>query len=103
MPFPYNLAAIAAGIAAVVGALALMGTFANGGVIGGNSYSGDRLLARVNSGEAILNQNQQKHLFTLLDGNHGTSVSGGNVRFVIQGKDLVGTLNNYNNRNSKLR
>lgn len=103
LPFPYNLAAIAAGIAAVVGALALMGTFANGGVIGGNSYSGDRLLARVNSGEAILNQNQQKHLFTLLDGNHGTSVSGGNVRFVIQGKDLVGTLNNYNNRNSKLR
>lgn len=103
LPFPYNLAAIAAGIAAVVGALAFMGTFANGGVIGGNSYSGDRLLARVNSGEAILNQNQQKHLFTLLDGNHGTSVSGGNVRFVIQGKDLVGTLNNYNNRNSKLR
>lgn len=103
LPFPYNLAAIAAGIAAVVGALALMGTFANGGVIGGNSYSGDRLLARVNSGEAILNQNQQKHLFTLLDGNHGTSVSGGNVRFIIQGKDLVGTLNNYNNRNSKLR
>lgn len=103
LPFPYNLAAIAAGIAAVVGALALMGTFANGGVIGGNSYSGDRLLARVNSGEAILNQNQQKHLFTLLDGNHGTSVSGGNVRFVIQGKDLVGTLNNYNNRNSKLK
>lgn len=103
LPFPYNLAAIAAGIAAVVSALALMGTFANGGVIGGNSYSGDRLLARVNSGEAILNQNQQKHLFTLLDGNHGTSISGGNVRFVIQGKDLVGTLNNYNNRNSKLR
>lgn len=102
LPFPYNLAAIAAGIAAVVSALALMGTFANGGVIGGNSYSGDRLLARVNSGEAILNQNQQKHLFTLLDGNHGTSISGGNVRFVIQGKDLVGTLKNYNNRNSKL-
>ena len=102
LPFPYNLAAIAAGIAAVVGALALMGTFANGGIIGGNSYSGDRLLARVNSGEAILNQNQQKHLFTLLDGNHGTSVNGGNVRFIIQGKDLVGTLNNYNKRNSKL-
>ena len=102
LPFPYNLAAIAAGISAVVSALALMGTFANGGVIGGNSYSGDRLLARVNSGEAILNQNQQKHLFTLLDGNHGTSVNGANVRFVIQGKDLVGTLNNYNKRNSKL-
>lgn len=101
--FPALLFAIPAAIAAVLAGLAAVGAFANGGVIGGNSYSGDRLLARVNSGEAILNQNQQKHLFTLLDGNHGTSVSGGNVRFVIQGKDLVGTLNNYNNRNSKLR
>ena len=101
--FPALLFAIPAAIAAVLAGLSAIGAFANGGVIGGNSYSGDRLLARVNSGEAILNQNQQKHLFTLLDGNHGTSVSGGNVRFVIQGKDLVGTLNNYNNRNSKLR
>lgn len=103
MPFPYNLVAIAAGIAAVVGALALMGTFANGGVIGGNSYSGDRLLARVNSGEAILNQNQQKHLFTLLDGNHTINGTNGNVKFVIQGKDLVGTLQNYNKINSKIK
>jgi hypothetical protein len=101
--FPALLFAIPAAIAAVLAGLSAIGAFANGGVIGGNSYSGDRLLARVNSGEAILNQNQQKHLFTLLDGNHGTSVSSGNVRFVIQGKDLVGTLNNYNNRNSKLR
>ena len=103
MPFPLNIAAIAAGIAAVVAGLAMVGNFANGGVIGGNSYSGDRLLARVNSGEAILNQNQQKHLFTLLDGNHSTGINGGSVRFVIQGKDLVGTFKNYNNRNSKLR
>lgn len=103
MPFPYNLVAIAAGIAAVVGALALMGTFANGGIVGGNSYAGDNLIARVNSGEMILNQNQQKNLFKLLDGGASTSSPSGDVHFVIQGKDLVGTLSNYNKINSKLR
>lgn len=103
LPFPYNLAAIAAGIAAVVGALAMMGTFANGGIVGGNSYAGDNLIARVNSGEMILNQSQQKNLFKLLDGGASSSSPSGDVRFVIQGKDLVGTLSNYNKINSKLK
>lgn len=40
--------------------------FEGGGVIGGNSYSGDRLLARVNSGEMVLNKGQQASLFSLL-------------------------------------
>ena len=102
MPFPLNLVAIAASVAAVLAALAAVGAFANGGIVGGNSYSGDRLFARVNSGEAILNQNQQKHLFTLLDGNHG-NVVGGNVNFVIKGKDLHGCLANYDNQMSKVR
>jgi len=51
-----------AGIAAAVAVLAMlasiMGSFANGGIVGGNSYHGDRLYARVNSGEMILNQKQ---------------------------------------------
>lgn len=103
MPFPLNLVAIATSVAAVLAALAAVGAFANGGVVGGNSYSGDRLFARVNSGEAILNQNQQKHLFTLLDGNHGSGSVSGNVNFVIKGKDLHGCLANYDNQMSKVR
>lgn len=104
LAFPYNLIAIAAGVAAVLAALAtISGSFANGGVIGGNSYSGDRLLARVNSGEAILNQNQQKHLFTLLDGNHQVSNSASNVHFVIRGRDLIGVIDNYNDKIRKVR
>lgn len=69
MPFPLNLIAIAAGVAAVLGALALItGGFADGGVIPGTSYEGDKLLARVNSGEMILNRKQQAQLFSMLGG-----------------------------------
>ena len=66
MPFPINIAAIAAGVAAVVGALAVVGKFADGGIVGGNSPTGDRLLARVNSGEMILNKSQQSNLFSFI-------------------------------------
>ena len=93
LPFPYNIAAIAAGVAAVLAALAAMSKFANGGIVGGNSYSGDQQMARVNSGEMILNRKQQKNLFDIAN---GKGSGGGQVEFVIRGKDLVGTLNNYN-------
>ena len=68
MPFPLNLVAIAAGVAAVLAALAMAGAFAMGGVVGGNSPTGDKLFARVNSGEMILNKQQQARLFKLLNG-----------------------------------
>ena len=69
MPFPYNVVAIAAGVAAVVAALAsISGAFANGGIVGGSSPSGDKLLARVNSGEMILNGTQQSRLFNFING-----------------------------------
>ncbi len=69
LPFPANIAAIAAGVAAVVSALAVIGSFATGGIVGGNSPSGDKLLARVNSGEMILNKTQQLRLYNALNGN----------------------------------
>ncbi len=75
LPFPWNLAAIAAGIAAVIGALKMMGSFATGGIVGGSSTTGDRLLARVNSGEMILNQHQQLLLWQLLNGQRSLSAS----------------------------
>lgn len=39
------------------------GSYANGGIIPGSSYTGDKLSANVNSGEMILNQEQQAKLF----------------------------------------
>lgn len=95
LPFPYNLAAIAAGIAAVLAALAAMSKFANGGIVGGNSWSGDKQMARVNSGEMILNKAQQRNLWELANGKAGTS---GQVNFKIRGADLVGVLNNEMSR-----
>lgn len=68
MPFPLNLVAIAAGVAAVIAALAAVSGFATGGVIGGTSTSGDKKFARVNSGEMILNKFQQARLFGMIDG-----------------------------------
>lgn len=59
--------------------------FAEGGIVGGNSFTGDRILARVNSGEMILNRNQQAALFN----------GGGQVKFVIEGSQLKGVLDNY--------
>ena len=91
LAFPYNLIAIAAGVAAVVAALASMNKFANGGIVGGNSYTGDRTTARVNSGEMILNKAQQGTLWNMLNGKGGL---GGHVDFKIRGTDLIGVMNN---------
>lgn len=41
------------------------GSYATGGYVGGASYSGDRLIAHVNSGEAILTPQQQKNFMEI--------------------------------------
>ena len=89
-------------IAAVIAGLSAIDGFANGGIVGGNSFGGDRLYARVNSGEAILNTHQQQHLFELLNNGNLGGANGGNVQFVIKGKDLHGVLNNYNDKMKKV-
>lgn len=79
----------------------LLAAFANGGVVGGSAFAGDRLLARVNSGEMILNGSQQKNLFDLIDGGVSGGSVDGNVVFKIHGQDLYGTLKNYTSIKSK--
>ena len=59
--------------------------FATGGIIGGDSYHGDKLKANVNSGEMILTMSQQKKLFDFA--NSATSLFGGNRSYV---KKVVG-------------
>lgn len=99
LPYPANLAALASNMEALATALAAgeaLQAFAKGGIVGGNSTTGDRNLVRVNSGELILNKAQQGNLFSLLNGKG--SLGAGQVQFKIRGSDLVGTLNNYNSK-----
>lgn len=82
--------------------------YATGGIVGGTSYSGDKLLARLNSGEMILNKTQQNKLWRMI--NNGTimgavrpatagiagvaGAAGGTIRMELEGRKLVGLLSN---------
>lgn len=57
---------IATAVSGVLAAFAAIPKFATGGIVSGTSYYGDKLLARVNSGELILNTRQQKALYGAL-------------------------------------
>ena len=111
LPYPANLAAIASIVATIMGvigsiaSIASSSKFADGGIFQGSTTIGDYNLARVNAGEMILNNRQQKHLFNLLNGNTQVNAvtDGGNVTFTIHGSDLQGTLNNYNKRVNRVR
>ena len=101
--FPANIAAIAAGVAAVIAALS---AFATGGIVGGSGASttmGDNTLIRVNRGEMVLNNRQQARLFKMLDGglSLNTTSAGGTVDFRISGSNLYGSLKNYSSMAKK--
>lgn len=86
-------------IASLIAAVSSIPKFATGGIVGGSSLIGDNILVGVNSGEMILNRRQQANLFNLLDAKYtGNSATNQNVKFTISGKDLVATLNNYNDK-----
>ena len=89
-------------VAAIIALLAGLPKFKNGGIVGGNSITGDKILARLNSGELILNQGQQGTLYGLLNNNSGGG-KGGKVEFVIEGKNLKGVLSNFDNIKNKTK
>lgn len=82
---------------------ATAGSFAEGGIVGGSSYSGDKLLARVNSQEMILNSRQQRNLFNLLDTDTMPQRGGTNVQVtgVVRGTDLLLVQKNTNKVRAK--
>lgn len=92
LPPPFNIAAMTSVVSTIIGIFASMPKFANGGIVGGNSYFGDKLLARVNSGEMILNKGQQAKLYRMTEDNrNGITIGFDRVR----GSDIYLSLKNY--------
>lgn len=77
------------------------GGYAEGGIIPGNSYYGDRLVANVNSGEMILNRRQQSNLFKMINTGKNDVFGAAKVEFEIRYDSLVGVLENGDKRNGK--
>lgn len=104
LPWPLNLIAMAATAAGLVASIANVPKFASGGIVSGSSFVGDNVIARVNSGEMILNTRQQANLFSMLDGGARTNAQGTNVvKWRIEGRDLVGVMYNQINKTSKYK
>ena len=90
------VAAIAAVLAATFAAMSKAksaGKFATGGLIPGNSFSGDNLTANVNSGELILNRAQQGAIAGQLAGNPMDNL---NLSMEVEGTKMLVLLNNVN-------
>ena len=100
--------ALVAGIAAIAlgtiiqNQVSGIGGFADGGIVGGTSFYGDKILARVNSGELVLNNKQQKNLYGQLNTGAGTTnvVLGGG--FEIEGSKLRLVLDRTDKQNNRL-
>ena len=91
------IAAAAAGTAAMVTTIsaiksATAGSYAEGGIVPGNSYSGDNLTANVNSGELILSMVQSDRLANIL--RSGNSMQNMHLTATIKGTDIQLALNN---------
>ena len=76
IPYVGPVLGAGAAAAAVVAGLARVAQiksqkFAQGGIVPGNSTTGDNVPARVNSGEMILNRSQQSRLFAMANGQGG--------------------------------
>ena len=91
------IAAAAAGTAAMVSTIsaikgATAGSYAEGGIVPGNSYSGDNLTANVNSGELILSMAQSDRVANLL--RSGNNMQNMHLTATIKGTDIQLALNN---------
>ena len=90
-----GIALAAAGLVAILGLMGKLPKFANGGIVGGGSTSGDNMLARVNSGEMILNGSQQRRLFNIANGNGWGTPQQTIVSTKVRGEDMYLAIKNY--------
>lgn len=91
--------------ASAVASIKQSGKYAGGGIVGGNSYSGDKVNVGVNSGEMILNMRQQSRLFDIANG-RGSSQGGKVVKELqlkIDGRDIKAVIHNVDKYFSKIK
>lgn len=76
-PLGYTSTMLPMGLAMKVTAGAMKGMlkYADGGVVPGNSKYGDKIIARLNSGEVVLNEKQQKNAWSMMNNNTGANVN----------------------------
>lgn len=96
---------IATAVGGVLAAFAEIPKFETGGVVGGSSFFGDKILARVNSGELILNRDQQRNLNSRLNpavtaGDVAVQLMGG---FELSGDKLRLVLERADKRTNRIR
>ena len=83
-------------VGAVLAAKPTMPAFENGGIVPGTSFSGDNIIARVNSGEEVLTRDDPRHILN----------SGGQMSFVFEMDGEVfarASANYYNNGQVRLK
>lgn len=85
------IAAAAAGTATMLSTIAAIksataGSYAEGGIVPGRSFTGDNLTANVNSGELILTAAQQNNIASLLSG--GSQQGGGTTTATVSSENI---------------
>ena len=95
------LAAGAAAMATTISTVHSLTGYADGGIVQGNSFSGDNVYAGnawVNSGELILNKAQQNSVASQLEGN---GIGNLNLRGVLSGENIVIVADRFLQRSGK--
>lgn len=101
VPFPYNIPVMIMAAAAITSILSQVRSqtksmnFANGGIVGGHDYN-DGIHANLSSGEMVINRQQQLKLWNIIQGMSYSNPALMGVRFIIEGEQLVGVIDNYN-------
>jgi hypothetical protein len=102
------ITAVTAGLATMTATIASIksatkGGFAEGGIVPGNSYSGDKLRIGdygINSGELVLNRAQTNSIAAQLTDGDGRD-SGGMRETYVRGETIYLALTNYMRRSGK--
>lgn len=97
----YWIAATAAGLATMISTISAIHSatgFAQGGMVQGNTYSGDQVPIRANAGEVVLTRAMQGNLASQLEGN---GLGNLNLSATISGEQIRLALNNNGRRTGR--